>query len=162
MKHILQNYFKISFSLPLSATTSEIFLILSLLQTCDNNNDELVESARLLAAKSFRWESLNPNHHLIKLPWCFVDNCINPFHFARDNRAVFDESDLDLTPDLVESPKKLAMKLENISLQIPYARNEMIPVNMNSKRWALCMFWEEKFRVGRTFSIARFLFFEIA
>jgi hypothetical protein len=156
LKHILQNYFKISFSLPLSATTSEIFLILSLLQTCDNNNDELVESARLLAAKSFRWESLNPNHHLIKLPWCFVDNCINPFHFARDNRAVFDESDLDLTPDLVESPKKLAMKLENISLQIPYARNEMIPVNMNSKRWALCMFWEEKFRVGRTFSIARF------
>ena len=133
-------------------------------QCRENNNAELVESARILTAKSFRWKSLaGHEHNLIKLPWCSLDNCINPFHFARDNRLSHDEIDLNTTPEVPEDEPKQTQfycdaGLDNSIMANPDCLSDMTPVGNLDGRWALCMFWEEKTRIGRTIAISRFVF----
>jgi len=126
----------------------------------ENNNAELVESARILTAKSFRWKSLaGHEHNLIKLPWCSLDNCINPFHFARDNRLTHDEIDLNATPEVLEDEPKQTQfcyeaGVDNLIGSNPDCLSDMTPVRNLDGRWALCMFWEEKTRIGRTIAIS--------
>lgn len=119
----------------------------------------MVESARLLAAKSFRWDGLHRDHNLIKLPWCSRENCINPFHFARDNRLTKDEVDFNSTPeppDNTKSPKCPISPVTEVAIaQSPFVLDDMQPCDTCADRWGLCMFWEEKNRIGRTFSISR-------
>ena len=95
----------------------------------------------------------------MRLPWCVLGNCINPFHFARDNRKNLEGSDLDSTPDsgsleTFDNCKSRRFE-ESFLTHVPLPLNDSAP-DPTEERWAICMFWEGKNRIGRTFSVDRY------
>ena len=130
-----------------------------MLKVSRSSDDELVCSGRSLAAKAFRWNSLDSDEILVRLPWCVLGNCINPFHFARDNRKNLEGSDLDSTPDSGSLETfgncKSRRFEESFLTHVPLPLNDSAP-DPTEERWAICMFWEGKNRIGRTFSVDRY------
>ena len=136
-----------------------IFVEFNTWKVSRSSDDELVCSGRSLAAKAFRWNSLDSDEILVRLPWCVLGNCINPFHFARDNRKNLEGSDLDSTPDsgsleTFDNCKSRRFE-ESFLTHVPLPLNDSAP-DPTEERWAICMFWEGKNRIGRTFSVDRY------
>ncbi|CAG5099333.1 Oidioi.mRNA.OKI2018_I69.XSR.g16455.t1.cds [Oikopleura dioica] len=112
----------------------------------DNCDADLVESARVLAIRAFRWENIKHQQPLIQLPWCYCLNCINPFHFALDYRLSYNEEDQDDS-----SPHESSTRLPPLPSPItPFEVSDFLPQDPrgDTTQWGLCMFWEEKTRVG--------------
>ena len=135
----------------------------------DNCDADLVESARVLAIRAFRWENIKHQQPLIQLPWCYCLNCINPFHFAlgknifskfilvnkptKDYRLSYNEEDQDDS-----SPHESSTRLPPLPSPItPFEVSDFLPQDPrgDTTQWGLCMFWEEKTRVGPPVTLER-------
>lgn len=107
-------------------------------QTHINSSVDLgiIQSARRLSFTSLRCDSNDPTteSELIRLPWCHERNCINPYHFSY------------FIPQFISKYDQKYDKYDNIESN-PHLLKPAVCT------WAVCMFWDGKKRIGRSFPI---------